>query len=256
MSEIQSVEVDGGVVTVVFTDRFDGDFRPLPPGADATSSRPSDDREYRQGLARRRLAIVDRPWTWLRQMHSARVVYVAQAGAEAGVAADGALTTAYGCPLAVTTADCAPLVLVAEAGFAVVHAGWRGLVAGIVDEAASQLRAVGGSPVAALLGPCITVGAYEFGGDDLVAVAAALGEGVRGETDRGTPALDVPAAVSVACERADWIPPSAPVPCTSDRRWYSHRTRADQGRQAAVAWLSPSGGRRLSPVPRPDHGGR
>ena len=43
------------------------------------------------------------------------------------------LTTTVGCPLVVTTADCAPVVLVAERGVAVAHAGWRGLVAGTID---------------------------------------------------------------------------------------------------------------------------
>ena len=249
MAETNSVVIDGGVVMVAFTDRSDGDFRPLPADIDTTSTSSIGHGDYFVALEQRRRKIVDQPWTWLRQVHGNRAVYVSEAGAQAGVTADGALTTAHWSPLAITTADCAPVVLVAEGGFAVIHAGWRGLVAGIINDSASQLRAVGGTPVASLVGPCIAAGAYEFGADDLAVAAAALGDQVRAETDWGKPALDVPAAVSGACERAGWMPPTNPAPCTSDERWYSHRTRADTGRQATVAWLSSDTGPRPSPVP-------
>ena len=223
MARTQSVATPDGPVTVVFTDRADGDFAIDGPQAE---------------LDARRRAIVDRPWTWLRQVHGGEVVTVAAPGDAAGTEADGAVTTMPGCPLAVMTADCAPVVLVADRGVAVAHAGWRGILAGVIDAAAAQLEAAGARPVATLLGPCINPEAYEFGAVELDLAAANLGESVRSRTSWGTPALDVPEAVVVACRRAGWPPPPRPVPCTSGAGYFSHRTRGEPDRQAAVVWIA------------------
>jgi copper oxidase (laccase) domain-containing protein len=237
MADHRMVAIAAGTVDVVFTERSDGDFRSLSPDAHPDVA-PDWAHPHQAALARRRRSIVDAPWTWLRQVHGGRVVYVARPGDQAGAVADAAVTTTPGCPIAVSTADCAPVVLVAEEGVAVVHAGWRGLVAGIVSSAASQLRAVAGPPVATLVGPCINPSAYEFGEPDLAVVSGVLGPAVQGETAWGTPALDVPAAVAAACRRAGWPAPEGEPQCTSGERWYSHRSRGEAGRQATVAWLS------------------
>lgn len=208
-------------VTVCFTDVEDGDFRV---------------REPRPGLTEDRNAIHPGPWSWIRQVHEAAVLSVDQPGQHAGAVADGLLTTTPDCPIAVTTADCAPVVLVAERGVATVHAGWRGLLAGIVEEAGRQLTVRAGQPVATLLGPCIGPEDYEFGDEDLAVMTDRFGPTVAGRTGDSLAALDVPAAVAVACSRAGWPVPDRP-PSTSDPRWFSHRTRGDLGRQTAVAWL-------------------
>ena len=210
---------------VCFTDVSDGDFGVLDPTP---------------GLESRRRSIVDRPWSWVRQVHEATVLEVVRAGQHAGVEADGLVTATLGCPIAITTADCAPLVLLANSGIAVVHVGWRGLAAGIVEVAAKRLSEIGGAPVASLLGPTISPGAYEFGRDELQLVADRLGPGVEGRTVDGRAALDVPAAVASACRLAGWPAPERPD-CTSEPRWFSHRTRADRRRQTAVAWLTTPG---------------
>ncbi|MEM9131048.1 MAG: laccase domain-containing protein [Actinomycetota bacterium] len=237
MARRESVAIGPGTVEIAFTDRTDGDLRVLPPD----TSEPDAVASWRAEVAERRAKVVDLPWSWLRQVHGARAVLVTRPGEFAGAQADAAVTTRHGCAIAVSVADCAPVILVAEAGVAAVHAGWRGLVGGVVDAAASQLRAVAGDPVAALVGPCIQPAAYEFGADGLDEAVAALGEEVRGETAWGTPGLDVPAGVRVACERAGWPPPTMIDACTSDDAYFSHRIRSDLGRQVAVAWLEPGG---------------
>src|SRR5205085_828982 len=79
----------------------------------------------------RRRAVVDAPWTWLRQVHGDTVVTVSRPGAEAGTKADAAVSAEAGCVLAVLAGDCAPVALVSPEGVvAVVHAGWRGLLGG------------------------------------------------------------------------------------------------------------------------------
>lgn len=219
---------DGRIVHVVFTDVSDGDFRVIDPTP---------------GLDERRRAVTGGagPWSWLRQVHGAEVFRVTEPAEHAGTDGDGLFTTETGCPIAVMTADCAPVVLVAEGGVAAVHAGWRGLVAGIIERAGAQLVEAAGQPVAALLGPCIGPAAYRFGADDLATVVERYGPEVAGTTSDGEPALDVPAGVAAACRAAGWPAPPAPS-CTSDARWFSHRTRADRSRQCAVAWIEAAEG--------------
>lgn len=190
-----------------------------------------------EALAARRATLRAGAWTWLRQVHGADVVTVEHAGQHAGARADAAVTTRPGCTLAVTTADCAPVVLVASAGVAVVHAGWRGLEAGVVEAAARALvEAAAGDPVAAWLGPCIGPAAYEFGPEPLHRLQARFGPSVAASTAQGRTALDVRAAVRAACTAAGYPPPADPA-CTSDPRWWSHRVRGDTARQTTVAWI-------------------
>jgi polyphenol oxidase len=141
--------------------------------------------------------------------------------------------------LAIHTADCAPVALVSPEGIlAAVHAGWRGLQAGIVETTVTQMRTHGASTVRAVLGPCIHAECYEFGAEDLDRLAARLGPQVRGQTSDGRPAFDPPAAVERALHRAGVDSPDVVPICTAcDTRFFSHRARGDDGRQAMLVWL-------------------
>ena len=114
-----------------------------------------------------------------RQVHGATVTRdVDPGGAEAceadGHVMTGALPEAGLIPgagvVAVRTADCVPVLLATASGGAVaaVHAGWRGLEAGVITEAVRALREAAGSGgrtvrVLAAVGPCISAAAYEVG---------------------------------------------------------------------------------------------
>lgn len=227
--EHRRVDIDRAVVHIVTTDRFDGSF--------ALDVEPSL-------LADRRAAVCDAPWLAMRQVHGTTIIGAAQdtggsvfvAGDDSPPQADGAITFNDECAVSVLTADCAPVVLVGSTGVAVVHAGWRGAAEGVITAAARQLVAAGATPVASVLGPCIQPEAYEFGVEDLKPIVAAFGGDVASRTSGGADALDLTRVVQIACERAGWPPPERPT-CTSDRRFFSHRTRRDSGRQATVAWL-------------------
>jgi YfiH family protein len=211
------------VIRFAWTSRADGDL------AGDLTGRPLTE-----------VAAAPRPWTWLQQVHGADVVVVDRPGASAGVEADAAVTATAGCSLAVRTADCAPLVLVGRRSVGVVHAGWRGLAAGIVAGAVDALRALDDDVVSAHLGPCIRPGCYEFGTGDLDEVARHLGPGVRATTTWGTPALDLPAAVAAALRAEGVTELHDDAGCTAcDRRWYSHRARGEPERIATVAWIEP-----------------
>lgn len=190
-------------------------------------------------LAARRAAIVDLPWISLEQVHGAEVVVVDSPGDHDGASADAAVTNVAGLALSVRTADCAPVLLVSDGAFGVVHAGWRGLRAGVIGAAAEALRGLGHPPRSAILGPCIRGRCYEF--DDPVRreVADSLGPSVLATTAWGTPALDLGAGVLVACA-AQGLPVDDAGTCTacSPNHW-SHRARGDDARQALVAWIEP-----------------
>jgi polyphenol oxidase len=220
---------------VHFTTAADGDLRVDRPAAE---------------LARPRSVLLDRPWTWLRQEHGAHVVVVRRAGQHAGTTADAAVGlpgaagatdgAAPGGPaLAIHSADCAPVALVSPEGVVgAVHAGWRGLEAGIVEATVALMRTNGASAIRAVLGPCIHAECYEFGTEDLDRLAARLGEQVRGQTSNGRPAFDPPAAVERAVRRAGVDSLDVVPICTAcDTRFFSHRARGDDGRQAMLVWL-------------------
>jgi copper oxidase (laccase) domain-containing protein len=214
---------DGATAVLVFTTRADGD---LAVGGDAAA------------LAPRRAAIVDAPWTWLRQVHGASVVRVSAPGEHAGEDADAAITDVAGAPIAVHAADCAPIALVGERSIGVVHAGWHGLVEGVVGHAVTAMRDAGDTPERAVLGPCIRPDVYEFGEADLDRVAAVLGDGVRSRTAAGAPALDLAAGVGAALRHAGVGDVDDLGLSTADGdRWFSHRLRQDVGRHALVAWI-------------------
>jgi YfiH family protein len=220
----------GGVVSVAFTGRAEGDLQ--------VDSPPEE-------LARRRRAVVDRPWVWLRQVHGNRVVD-GNDPASIGASADAAVAVAPSAALAVHTADCGPIALVApdEAVVGVVHAGWRGLVAGVVEEAVDAMRARGAGRIDAYVGPCISAAAYEFGGADLDEVAGRYGDAVRATTERGTLGLDLRTTMVRALEGRDVRVASVSTACTagSPGELYSHRARQDTGRQAVVVWFDPGAG--------------
>lgn len=197
-------------------------------------------------LTERRAAIHPAPWTWLDQRHGAGVVTVTRPGEHAGAPADAAVTTVADAPIAVHTADCAPVLLTGDGTVGVVHAGWRGLHDGVLEAAIEAMAELGGRPSTARLGPCIRARCYEFGETDLARMTARYGPAVASTTAVGTPALDLAAAVRIGCERAGVEFDDSGV-CTacSDRHW-SHRARGDRARQALVAWLEPTGAARVS----------
>jgi copper oxidase (laccase) domain-containing protein len=148
------------------------------------------------------------------------------------------VATGAGRCLAVLTADCASVALGTPEGYyGAVHAGWRGLEAGVVEEAVEVLYDLGGSQVMAGIGPCIHPCCYEFSSDDLEVLAARYGETVRSTTRDSRRALDLPAAVRGALEVAGAtlvVDSDICTGCTPG--WFSHRARGDLARQALLVW--------------------
>ena len=178
-------------------------------------------------------------WVWLRQVHRAGVHEAAgPTPLEEPPEADAAVTATRGLPLAIVTADCAPVVLASDDAIGVVHAGHRGLAAGVIEAAVTRVRAHGDGEVRAFLGPCIRPARYEFGARDLEELAALLGDEVKGRTLDGRPALDIPTAVGVSLARVGVVRFEDCGVCTADSAaYFSHRRDGATGRQVTVAVL-------------------
>ncbi|MDA8366495.1 MAG: polyphenol oxidase family protein [Actinomycetota bacterium] len=237
-------------VRCLWTDASHGDLG-FAAAADATASTSGVEsgvsgRAVRPGVAGVAASMVGgSQLTWLRQVHGATVVRIGtgQSGelgeGDALVAPPASVGQAPG--LCILTADCASIALAGDDGsYAAVHAGWRGLVAGVVDGAARALRSGGASRIVGALGPCIHAECYEFSPRDLDVLTASFGAAVRGRTASGRPALDLPSAVAIALADADIEQRRGIDACTSCHGgFFSHRARGDVGRQALVVWGVP-----------------
>jgi copper oxidase (laccase) domain-containing protein len=215
------VALDGLAGAVVVTTRAAGDLRPAHAGSEE----------------RRQAAVPGRRWSWTRQVHGATVLFLEQAG-ESG----DALVASPAHRPAMFAADCALIGLLSREGIAAaVHAGWRGLLAGVVEATAEKMRAAGAGDLFAVRGPCIGPECYEFGSEDLDRVAGRYGPAVRSETSTGRPALDLAAGIRLACERAGVDVAHEVRSCTAcatasdgSYLWFSHRARKEAGRHALV----------------------
>ncbi len=174
-----------------------------------------------------------------RQVHGA-VVTRAMAPTGDGVQpgeADGQATATPGVGGLVLTADCLPIAIAGEGAVAMVHAGWRGLAAGVVLEGVAALRELGArGSLAAAIGPGAGPCCYEVG-EEVHATFAARGSAVR----RGQN-LDLKAIARIELEQAgvrDVRDAELCTICSEPSLFFSHRRdRGLTGRQAGVAWLS------------------
>lgn len=181
-----------------------------------------------------------------RQVHGARRVHVGVTQARGGVGVHGGwagtgdilVTRERGTAIAVLAADCVPVALADPSGLlAVVHAGWRGVAAGVLSSALGAFPAI--SHVRAVVGPSVGPDHYEVGEEVLSAIAdAPFGGALAAARGGGSrPRLDLPETVVRILrahgvrrvERADEC-----TACEEDR-FFSHRRDGGSGRQALVA---------------------
>ncbi len=141
--------------------------------------------------------------------------------------------------MAVAAADCIPLVVSAGDRLAAIHAGWRGIVAGVVTAALDQLDRPGGD-LEAWIGPAIGPCCYEVGPEVArqVAAASAPEVAVRGRRER--PHLDLRQAVELqlaaaGVERATHL--ALCTRCSAELLWSYRRQGRGAGRNFAFAWL-------------------
>lgn len=102
---------------------------------------------------------------WLEQVHGSRILHLAKEIPKRSTA-DAAYTNEVGVVCAVLTADCLPVVFCDEAGvhLAVAHAGWRGLIKGVLENTLQSIP-VANEKIICWLGPAIGSSKFEVGGE-------------------------------------------------------------------------------------------
>jgi YfiH family protein len=158
------------------------------------------------------------------------------AAAQPPVEADGQATSVAGIGAIVLTADCLPVALGSSGAVAIVHAGWRGLAAGVLEEGVRAVRELGGEDdIVAIIGPGAGPCCYEVGDE----VHAAFGDAHRVASPPARN-IDLKAIARDRLLAAGASEVRALAACTiCDERFFSHRREgARAGRQGAVAWLS------------------
>lgn len=181
------------------------------------------------------------PVAWAKQIHSARALPAQPGACGEG---DALFSEASGLALSVIalsviTADCVPIVLAGPRGLAAVHAGWRGIVGGVVP--ATLEAAGGGSGWRAWIGPAIGACCYEVGDDVAAQVAAASAPEVVIPGPAGKPHLDLVAAVrrqlsAAGVEEVRSVPDC--TRCDSERLYSYRREGKGAGRNMAFIWRS------------------
>jgi YfiH family protein len=246
------VTTRAGGVSVPPYGRWDGE-REMPGGLNL-GLHTGDDPAHVECNRARLLALAGVRAAWLEQVHGDHVVRADEVTPEVPVRADASVTQVPGVACLVMVADCLPVLLCDDRGRAVgaAHAGWRGLVAGIVEKSAQRvadLAQCAPDALHAYLGPAIGPHAFEVGDDvrdafvraaapaelDATAQAFAARDGMRGKHW-----ADLYALARLRLARLGVTRVSGGDACTvaERERFYSYRRDRVTGRMAALIWLA------------------
>lgn len=189
---------------------------------------------------------------WLEQVHGAAVLQVGEAWSAAlPPRVDAVVTRLAGQVLAIMVADCLPVLFASRDGAVIgaAHAGWRGLAAGVLENALAAM-AVPPQQIVAWIGPAIGPQRFEVGGEVREALLAPAAEG----RDAAAACFARNAAGRWHCDLArlarlrlqglgvarvdggEWCT------ATDAARFFSHRRDGRSGRMAALLWREAASG--------------
>ena len=179
---------------------------------------------------------------FMQQVHGSEVA-VLMGPPESPPAADALVTTVRGLALVVLVADCTPVLLSDRPAGVVgaVHAGRRGLAAGVLPAAIDAMGRLGARPdrIHAVVGAAICPEHYEVPVEMRDEVASAA-PGSAAQTAEGRPALDIRAGLLRQLHDSGVRRQAVLPQCTAeDDRFFSHRRDGVTGRFAGVVWMSP-----------------
>lgn len=183
---------------------------------------------------------------WLEQVHGIGCIRADRNTLGSLPVADALWTDEPGMALAVLTADCLPVVIAERGGraVAIVHAGWRGLLAGVLRESIAAF-AYAGAECVAWIGPAIGRNAYEVGEDVAAMVRAETAPAIpdaagilRPGERPGKYQFDLPGLARQQLAQLGVSEIYSERTCTFSTPWlYSYRRDGVTGRMATVAWL-------------------
>ncbi len=204
--------VPPGYPGIAFTTTAEGDLRGKPADRNAVADRLG----------------IGRNWAVVHQVHGADVARAINPGNHGP--RDALFTTQAGLPVAVFTADCLGVALVADGAVGVAHAGWRGIVAGVIPALAEKMSRAGYPPVSAAIGPGIGPCCYEVGAEVERHFPNDLAE-----TTWGTTSVDLPGAARTQLGDLKVWNAGACTRCSTG--FHSHRANSTPARMATIAWI-------------------
>lgn len=204
-----------------------------PPGWGGVAFSESGDGDIRNDVAARRSLAsrldISEAWATVKQVHGDQVVEATEPGPQGD--ADAIWTSNAGLPVAIFTADCLGVAVVADGAVGVAHAGWRGARSGVVTNLMRDMSRSGFHPLKVAIGPGIGPCCFEVGGE----VADEFPES-RSTTSWGTQSVDLVARVEG--ELDDDVQVWAARRCTMhEPGWFSHRATQTKERLVALAWI-------------------
>lgn len=177
---------------------------------------------------------------WLNQVHGNRIVDAAVA--EGRPDADASVARRRGLVCSVLTADCLPLLLCDRDGgvVAAVHAGWRGLCHGVIENAVAAMG-VPGERLLAYLGPAIGPESFEVG-DEVRAAFLAVDPAANAAFKPTLPGKWLADIYLLARQRLGTLgvePVYGGGRCTLRERetFFSYRRDGPSGRMASLIWI-------------------
>ena len=185
---------------------------------------------------------------WMTQVHGTRVVSADEVEDES-LQADAQITTTPGVVCAVQVADCLPVLIADEKGriAAAVHAGWRSLAAGIIEETVKEMRRKCQAEellLRAWLGPRIGFDDFETGPEVVEAFERHFGKTpdcIKSGTE-GKWHIDLAgfAKIALASAGVQKVEDCGLSTVSDAARFYSYRRDGEHtGRHAALVWIKP-----------------
>lgn len=182
------------------------------------------------------------PAVWLNQVHSTDVIRVDEAfDANQTLTGDALYTQLSNQPLAIMTADCLPILLTSSDGqeVAAIHAGWRGLVQGIINNTVSCFKHEPAN-LHAWLGPAIGANRFEVG-QEVVAIFTAnnpaLHDAFKLQNSEKYLA-DIYHIARILLNQRGVVNISGGEYCTfsQNNQFFSYRRDGQTGRMASLIW--------------------
>ena len=238
---------------------------------------PARVKENRQRLSTA-LDLVTEP-LWLHQVHGTTVWHARRSPGVAGLGvgtvgetpmpeADAVITADEGVVLAIQVADCLPVLLATDDGqmIGAAHAGWRGLVGGVIEATVGAMRASDAAmrasdarlmpeSIQAWLGPCIGPQQFEVG-DEVREAFLAAGDPAKAfvANPQGRWQADLVFLARRRLQALGITRISGGHWCTASdpHRFFSHRRESrdgrPSGRMAALLWLAPTSSQKTAHV--------
>jgi YfiH family protein len=177
------------------------------------------------------------------QVHGTEVLDAAVV--EPASRADASISTRYGVVCAIQTADCLPVLLCDTGGRVVgaAHAGWRGLVNGVLQNTVARMRDAGAEDLLAWLGPAIGPQQFEVGTDvfdAFIARDSAMASAFTPIVSRqGKYLADIYllARKTLAIAGVTRVAGGGLCTVTDAQRFYSYRRDGMTGRMASLIWI-------------------